>query len=73
MELNSSEGRDYVSEVFGMLRKPRSICICDDCRPSRQAPDDLMGYLQCANCYGWVSQERIFNDNLAIYPLPVGE
>ena len=44
-------------DLYFSMHRPRMICICDDFRPHKHDQD--MDFTRCANCGGWMSDERI--------------
>ena len=53
-----------VREIIEAMRSPRLICICGEFFTDYQDRD--LDFTRCGNCSGWMSEERIVNDDIGL-------
>lgn len=52
-----------IGAIIREMRKPRLICICGGFFADYEDWD--LDFLRCGNCQGWMSEERIVDENIA--------
>ncbi|WP_175683852.1 hypothetical protein [Burkholderia cenocepacia] len=45
---------------------PLTTCDCRRPAPSRKSSQRRMDYIECLGCRGWISLERLINDNIPL-------